>query len=319
MTARLLVRSGTAVSERRPSELSELRDEQCWLDISDPKDQDFALVAEELGLHPLAVEDAQQPGERPKIDEFTDHYFVVFYAIDKEDSDVVHLHKLSIFFLRNTLVTVHDGDDCAPRRTVERRWLEGRIPSVGLLLHGLLDHAVDEYFDVVDGFGERVDALERLIVQDRSGRGLQGSLSELFSLKRDLLRLRRVVAPERDVLTVLSRGDLGFLPPEERVYFRDVYDHVLRVTDEIDTFRDLVSSVVDAALAAISNRLNEVMKVLTSLATILLVMTVMTGFFGQNFTTIIPYESVALFWGSIAFTLVSALLLAVYFRRKGWL
>jgi magnesium transporter len=103
------------------------------------------------------------------------------------------------------------------------------------------------------------------------------------------------------------------------VYFQDVYDHILRVTDEIDTFRDLVSSVVDADLAAISNRLNEVMKVLTSLATILLVMTVVTGFFGQNFTTIIPYESVQLFWGSIAFMVVSGLLLAIYFRRKGWL
>ncbi len=312
------MRSGQAVSERRPSELSELRDSQCWLDISDPKEEDFALVAEELGLHPLAVEDAQQVHERPKIDEYPDHYFVVFYAIDKEKADVVHLHKLAVFFLRNVLVTVHDGD-CGPRQEVEKRWREGRISSVGLLLHGLLDHAVDEYFDVVDDFGDRVDALERLIVQDRGGRGLQDSLTKLFALKRDLLRLRKVVAPERDVLSVLSRGDLGFLPPEERVYYQDVYDHVLRVTDEIDTFRDLVSSVVDANLAAISNRLNEVMKVLTALATILLVMTVVTGFFGQNFTTIIPYESVALFWASIGFMVVSGLLLALYFRRKGWL
>ncbi|MFN2520169.1 MAG: magnesium/cobalt transporter CorA [Candidatus Limnocylindria bacterium] len=318
MTARLLVRSGETVSERPASELSELRDHQCWLDISDPEDEDFALVAHELGLHPLAVEDAKQVHERPKIDEYPDHYFVVFYAVDKEKTDVVHLHKLAAFFLRNVLVTVHHGD-CRPRKDVEKRWREGHIATVGLLLHGLLDHAVDEYFDVVDDFGERVDALERLIVEDRTGRGLQDSLTKLFALKRDLLRLRKVVAPERDVLSVLSRGDLGFLPPDERVYFQDVYDHVLRVTDEIDTFRDLVSSVVDADLAAISNRLNEVMKVLTSLATILLVMTVVTGFFGQNFTTIIPYESVVLFWGSIAFMIVSGLLLAVYFRRKGWL
>ena len=312
------MRSGKTVSERPPAELSELRDQQSWLDIAGPKEADLALIAEELDLHPLAVEDALQPHERPKIDEYPEHYFIVFYAIDQPDASV-HLHKISIFLLRNVLVTVHDDDDCAPRKEVERRWLDGRIASVGLLLHALLDHIVDQYFDVVDGFGERVDALELLIVQDRSGKGLQGSLSELFALKRDLLRLRRVVAPERDVLTVLSRGDLEFQPAEDRVYFQDVYDHILRVTDEIDTFRDLVSSVVEADLAAISNRLNEVMKVLTSLATILLVMTVVTGFFGQNFTSIIPFDSVMLFWASITFTVLSALLLAIYFRRKGWL
>jgi magnesium transporter len=118
---------------------------------------------------------------------------------------------------------------------------------------------------------------------------------------------------------VLSRGDVAAYPPDVRVYFQDVYDHVVRVTDEIDTLRDLVSNVVDANLAAVSNRLNEVMKVLTSVATILLVMTLITGFFGQNFTSYIPYDSAVAFWGSIALMLVSGILLTVYFRRKGWL
>ena len=107
-------------------------------------------------------------------------------------------------------------------------------------------------------------------------------------MKRDLLKVRKLIAPEREVLQVLSRGDVECYGPEERRYFQDVYDHVVRVTDEIDTLRDLVSNVVDANLAAVSNRLNEVMKVLTALATILLVMTVVTGFFGQNFVTFIP-------------------------------
>jgi len=138
-------------------------------------------------------------------------------------------------------------------------------------------------------------------------------------LKRDLLQLRRLVAPEREVLQVLSRGDLGIYPRNEAVYFQDVYDHVVRVTDEIDTFRDLTSNVVDANLAAASNRLNEVMKVLTSVATILLVMTVVTSFFGQNFVTFIPFDSPLAFWGSIVVTLGAVGVLFVYFRRKGWL
>jgi magnesium transporter len=178
---------------------------------------------------------------------------------------------------------------------------------------------VDGYFPIIDDYGERADVLEGLILQDTNGEALRTSLAELFLLKRDLLRVRKLVAPAREVLQVLSRGDVQCYGPEERRYFQDVYDHVVRVTDEIDTLRDLVSNVVDANLAAVSNRLNEVMKVLTSIATILLVMTVVTGFFGQNFVTIIPYESAALFWGSIAFMVLAATGLLVYFRRKGWL
>ena len=304
--------------EHQPSELSELRDRPAWLDISDPGDADLALVADELGLHPLAVEDAQHRDQRPKIDQYEGHYFLVFYAIEGSGPGSLDLRELSIFVMQNALVTVHQGD-CAARQAVEKRWREGRITTVGMLVHALLDAMVDGYFDVIDTYGERIDELELAVVDDRTGARLRTSLNDLFALKRDLLRLRKLVAPERDVLQVLSRGDLGFFPRQEVVYFQDVYDHVVRVTDEIDTFRDLASNVVDANLAAVSNRLNEVMKVLTSVATILLVLTVVTSFFGQNFVTIIPYESPTLFWGSIAFTVAACLTLAVYFRRKGWL
>ena len=318
MTARLLVRDGSTVVERRPSELSELRDRQAWLDVSDPGDTDLALIAEELGIHPLALEDAQHREQRPKIDQYEGHYFLVFYAIEGAGPGSLDLRELSIFVLENVIVTVHQGD-CAARRAVEKRWRDGRIPTTGMLLHALLDAMVDGYFEIIDAYGERIDELELAVVDDRSGAGLRTSLNDLFALKRDLLRLRKLVAPERDVLQVLSRGDLGFFPRSEAVYFQDVYDHVVRVTDEIDTFRDLASNVVDANLASVSNRLNEVMKVLTSVATILLVMTVVTSFFGQNFVAFIPYESATVFWGSIAFTVAAGLTLAVYFRRKGWL
>ena len=210
------------------------------------------------------------------------------------------------------------ADDWAARAEVEQRWRDGRIATAPMLLHALLDTTVDGYFPVVDDYGERADLLEGLILQGESD-ALKTSLAELFLLKRDLLRVRKLIAPEREVLQVLSRGDVTAYPPDVRVYFQDVYDHVVRVTDEIDTLRDLVSNVVDANLAAVSNRLNEVMKVLTSVATILLVMTVVTGFFGQNFVTLIPYDSATVFWASILFMLAAGGGLAVYFRRKGWL
>ncbi|MGH3085604.1 MAG: CorA family divalent cation transporter, partial [Gaiellaceae bacterium] len=135
----------------------------------------------------------------------------------------------------------------------------------------------------------------------------------------DLLRVRHRVAPEREVLAGLVRGDINELRETgRRAYFQDVYDHINRVTDEIDTFRELTSNVIDAHLASVSNRLNEVVKVLTSMATVLLVLTLVTGFFGQNWTAI-PYASTELFWLSLAAMVVLGLATAYYFRRKGWL
>jgi magnesium transporter len=316
--ARLLVREPDgSVGEHHASELSELRERCTWLDITDPKPADLDLVAEELKLHPLAVEDTIHRHQRPKIDEYPDHYFVVFYALEEPQPDAVRDIEVSIFLAKNVVVTVHHGK-VAALAAVEKRFREGRLESAGRLLHALLDTMVDGYFEVVDGFGDRVELLESLILEERAV-SHQTSMNELFHLKRDLLRIRQRIAPEREVLAVLVRGDVRELrEPGGRAYFQDVYDHIVRVTDEIDTFRELTSNVIDAHLAAASNRLNEILKVLTSVATILLVVTLVTSFFGMNFEAI-PFGSEALFWGAVAAMLASTGLLALYFRRRGWL
>ena len=317
MPARLLVKDPTQTSERPPEELSELRDRPCWLDIADPQGKDFELAAKELALHPLAVEDAQQRHERPKIDQYDDHYFIVFYALEEPSPGVVREVEISIFMKQNAIVTVHEGDFSA-RAAVEKRFREGKLQTTGLLLHALLDTMVDQYFNVIDTLGDRVELLESMVVGGET-RDYDTSIRELFALKRDLVRIRHLIAPERDVLTVLVRGDIRELRETgRRAYFQDVYDHITRVTDEIDTFRELTSNVIDAHLASVSNRLNEVVKVLTSLATVLLVLTFVTGFFGQNWEAI-PYGSRELFWLSVAAMVVLAGGTLYYFRRKGWL
>ena len=317
MPTTLLVRDGDTVVERPAADLSELRDRPCWLDLVAPRDQDLALVAEELGLHPLAVEDALQKHERPKIEQYEGHYFIVFYALEEPTPDVVEHHQVSLFVLQNAIVTVH-AQEFSARLAVEKRFRDGRLPTTGLLLHALLDTMVDQYFQVVDAFGDRVELLESLILDD-SSTAYQTSLRELFVLKRDLVQIRHVVAPEREVLSTLVRGDITELREQgRRAYYQDVYDHIVRVMDEIDTFRDLTSNVIDAHLAAASNRLNEVMKQLTSVATVLLVLSVITSFFGMNFH-LIPFESGGLFWVAMAGMVISGGLLLVYFRRKGYL
>lgn len=321
MPARLLVKEPDGVVERPPDQLSELRGvHPCWLDISDPESEEVDLVAHELELHPLAVEDARHGHQRPKIDQYETHYFIVFYALEARSPGVVKYHEVAIFVVANAIVTVHQGDFIA-RQAVEKRFVEGRIPTSGLLLHALLDTMVDQYFEVVDQYGERIELLEQFVAEE-AGPNLHRAhapLRELFLVKRDLLELRKTITPEREVLQVLVRGDIRELRETgKRAYFQDVYDHILRVTDEIDTFRELSSNVIDAYLAAASNRLNEVLKVLTSVATVLLVLTLITGFFGQNWEAI-PYGSVSLFWLSMGFMVVAAVAIAVYFRRRGWL
>jgi magnesium transporter len=319
VSARLLVRDEATVVERPPEQLAEHRDKPCWIDIPDRASGELARVAKDLNLHPLAVEDATQRDERPKIDQYENHYFIVFYAVDSPSPDVIRYHEFSIFVVQNAIVTVHDGE-CAARNQVEKRFREGRLQTTGLLLHALLDTMVDGYFAVVDQFGDRIELLEEFVAAESDdAKGMQAPLRELFLVKRDLLHLRKTIAPERDVLQVLIRGDIRELREAgRRAYFQDVYDHIIRVTDEIDTFRELTSNVIDAYLAAASNRLNQVMKVLTSVATILLVLTLFTGFFGMNFKDL-PFDNTEVFLGGMALMVASAALVAWYFKRRGWL
>ena len=315
MPPRLLVKDAGAVVERPPQELSELRDRPCWLDIADPSSHDLDLAADELSLHPLAVEDAKHRHQRPKIDQYDGHYFIVFYAVERVDAEL-KFDELSIFVAKNAIVTVHEGA-VEVVDAVEKRWRDGRLNDVGMLLHALLDGAVDRYFPIADALGDAVDAVEATIVEP-GRRDFLTPLRELFLAKRQLLLLRQHVAPEREVLAELARGDLKLFPRATTVYFQDVYDHVVRVTDEIDTFRDLASNVIDAHLAAASNRLNEVMKLLTSIATILLVVGVITSFFGMNFT-LLPYASTEWFWATVLALIAVSGLLVWFFRRVGWL
>jgi magnesium transporter len=316
--SRLLVKQASKVEDHPPDQLSELRGEYpCWLDISDPKSEELQLAASELNLHPLAVEDATHRHQRPKIDEYDDHYFIVVYALEEPSPDVIRQRELSIFVKHNALVTVHEGT-LDILSVVEKRFREGKLSTIGLLLHGLLDTIVDSYFDVLDGLGDRVELIEAMVI-DAEPHNAQTSIRELFQLKRDLLAIRKIIAPERDVAASLVRGDIRELRETgRRAYFQDLYDHIVRVTDEVDTFRDLVSNVVDAHLAAQSNRLNEVMKILTSVATVLLILGAVTGFFGQNWE-FIPYGSAQLFWVSTAVMIAGAGATAWYFRRRGWL
>jgi magnesium transporter len=314
-------RNGKNVREAvSPEEISDLVADPAallWVDVVNPSVEEFDLVAREFGFHPLAVEDAMRRHQRPKIDEYDGYLFMIFYALDLCDGHPCG-QEIAFFIGKNYVMTVHDSDLPALSATRER-WQanvanDGQR-SVGFLVYVILDAIVDDYFPVIDAVAERIDALEDEIFSGNEA----ATQEEIFRLKRNLLDVRRIVAPERDVMNRLVRRDAPVFDPSVIVYFQDVYDHILRVTDAVDTYRDVLSSALDANLSMTSYRLNEVVKRLTSSSIILMSVTLIAGIYGMNF---VYMPELSWRWGYPAalggMALLAAVLLLI-FKRIDWL
>jgi magnesium transporter len=288
-----------------------------WLDIADLDQALAETLGRIFGFHELALEDALHPHQRPKIDQYGDHDFLVAYALTLEGEEV-HGHEMSLFVARDYLVTVRTGPVFDQARVIER-WdahPELQAEGGGFLLYLLLDEIVDGYFVALDEIGEAADDLEERVFGDGDPAGHQ---SDIFRMKKGLMIARRVMSPLRDVLDVLQRSGVKIVTAPLEPYFRDVYDHVLRATDVTDSLRDILSSVLEANLSLISNRMNEVMKSLTAWGAIILVPTFVAGLYGMNFRHM-PELGVTLGYPlALCVMLLSALLLYRSFKRRGWL
>jgi magnesium transporter len=265
-----------------PKEIDELigkKDTFLWLDLQNPQAQDIELLRQEFKFHPLAIEDATRHHERPKLEAYDNHYFMVFYALSY--STRLSSQAIGLFIGANYIVSVHAGEITTIDETI-RRWQANAAEfgqDGGALLYALLDAIVDDYFPLIDQLAERVEDIEEQIFERFS----EDALQSVFNLKRDLLGVRRVVAPERDVLNVLIRREVPIFERNTILYLQDVYDHIVRITDSIDTYRDLLSSALDAFLSIQSNRLNQVVKVLTITSIVLMTDALIAGIYGMNF------------------------------------
>ncbi len=290
-------------------------DSLVWVDMLAPTSDEHDVLVTQFKFHPLALEDIVHRHQRPKIDVYSDHFFIVVYGVSLEGLEQeITLREIGVFLGKNYVVTVH-AEPAPELQTALERWdhsIESIGADIGALLYAIMDGLVDEYFPLIDEVSERVETLEERIFEtfDRN------ALNDLFRLKKDLLALRRVIAPERDVFNVLMRRDPPILPAGSIVYFQDVYDHAVRVLDSIDTYRDLLSSALDAFLSVQSNSLNEVMRRLTVISTIFLPLTFLSGFFGMNFVHL-PFDSVWALWASIAIMTLTPLAMYLWFRRRG--
>ncbi|MFC1408155.1 magnesium transporter CorA family protein [Streptacidiphilus sp. N1-12] len=291
-----------------------------WLDVCDPTSSDFAMIAEEFGLHQLAVEDAGQEHQRPKLDRYPTHLFLSAYAVCPDPGGGrLTAEEVSVFVTPNALITIRKGDRLDLDQVVSR-WDDSpdlAKEGVGFLLHGLLDYLVDNHFSAVQELDERIEALEDLLFQE-SRDAIHAVQRSSFELRRDLVRLRRVVLPMRELVNSLLRRDLRLVTEPLLPYYQDVYDHVLRVTEWTESLRDLVTSVMETNLTIQGNRMNLIMKKVTSWAAVIAVPTAVTGFYGQN----VPYPGFgthAGFWVSCAIMVLLSLVLYLVFRRRDWI
>lgn len=295
-------------------------DHLVWLDAVDPSHQDLELIKEEFGLHPLAVEDAVHAHQRPKVETYGNIWFIVVQGTTVKDNQI-EFHEMAIFVGEQFLVTVRHAP-VFPLDEVENRWnnhAEELRHGTGFLLYTILDTVVDGYLPVAQRFEARVDDLEENLFRDRPME--KEVLPQIFEMKREAQRFRWAAMPMRDILNPIIRKDIDIFPEEALAYFRDVYDHAVRVIDQLDSVRDLVSSALEIHLSVISNRQNEVAKQLTIIATIFLPLTFLTGFFGQNFSILVTHFITPgwTFWVfGIGLELLALSLTLGYFKWKHW-
>jgi len=289
-----------------------------WVAVVDPSDEDLSALQRAFGFHYLAIEATRRQQARPEIDFYGDFIYLSFYGVDGQSSGSIDLRMISFFIGKNYLVTVQQ----TPMHMLadvhanwERSTRESGKPTVGLLVYSVLDPIVDGYFTLIDDLAEQIDALETEIFQQNS----PGGLKRLFEIKKQTMEFRRVLAPERDVLNTLLRWDSPHFAQQEIIYIQDIYDHLLRVLDSVDNYRDLLGSVLDAHLSVTSNRLNQTMKTLTASSIILMGMTLVASVYGMNFDHIPELSWTLGYWWALGLMALIGASLVVVFRRIDWI
>jgi magnesium transporter len=291
-----------------------------WVDAIDPTDDELLKIQDEFSLHPLAMEDLRHPGQRPKIERYDTHAFLVAYA---SDGNPRHLSELNVFIAEGWLISVrrtYKGDECVDMLDVANRFQRTRDGhnTVGFLLYTILDAVVDTYFDALDSTEDELETIESRIF-DTIGRTEQVLQQDLLTLRRELLLFRRRVVPLRDVLQVILRQEVHSLGDDAQRYFQDVLDHILRVTDTLEAQRELLGNAVDAHLAVVNNHMNEIMKKMTSWGAILFAAALIAGIYGMNFEYMPELRWHYGYFVALGWMLLLTVGLYTWFKRKGWL
>ena len=294
---------------------------ELWVDIDSTNMHQHALLEKVFGFHPLAIEDTLSPGSRVKLEEYDRYVFVVMAGIrfdhTTRDPYDIETYNLYYFLGKNFLVTVHavTAVGCEAVRERLQRSADLLARGAEATMHAIIDQAVDAYFPLVEQMNALVDRLEERLFEDFD----EGLIHEIFKSKRAAFAFRRHIGPLREVLNILTNRPSTYIRAETQLYYRDVYDHTIRIMESVDTTRDLLAGVLETYLSQTSNRMNRVMKQLSIVATIALPLIVLGGIFGMNFSRMPLVHDPLGFWAALAAMGVVSAGIVWWLHRRRWL
>jgi magnesium transporter len=310
--------------EKQVNSIADLCDEKdlpgnVWINIDGLQDVTLLeSIGQRFGLHPLILEDILNTDQRPKIEDLTDYLYVVLRNFYHHENDALFSEQVSIVLGKNIILSFQEKESALFEPVRERlRGNKGKIRKAGCdyLVHALIDNVVDNYFVLLDNMEDRIEQLENDLIMNTAPSKLQS----IHNLKRELIFLRKSLWPLRETVSSLQRSDSPLIDEPNALYFKDIFDHIIAIIDTVDTFRDLLSGMLDIYLSSASMRLNEVMKVLTIIATIFMPLTFLAGVYGMNFKYMPELEWPWGYFAVLAVMLAIALGMVRFFRRKKWI
>ena len=304
------------VSRDAVADLLARGDANLWFHFDAPTEAEIRFLQEDLKIHHLTLEDVVNQNQRPKIESFEDYVYIAIHPLMHSKKWQIEPSELDLLLGRHWIVSVHYGPlpGLIENSHVHERLGNALDRGSDFLLYTLVDLVVDSYFPILDEIEDEIDSLEdRLLARARSA-----DMSRLLAFKRSLVHVRRAVGPQREVFNQLTRHEFPFVRPENLVYFRDVYDHLLRITEELDSLRDILSSALEVHLASTSNQLNVTMKRLTAWGTIFVVITAIAGIYGMNFRFMPELEWRYGYFAVISGMVLISLALYFYFKKRGY-
>ena len=302
-----------------------LRDKRglLWVDFTSEPPETAQPILQSFNFHHLAIEDALQQIHAPKIDDWTDYLYIVLnymHLVKATEPWDTEIDELDIFLGRNYVVTHHDNAGLSIDDVWNTCQRDPRYAQDGAdhLLYKIIDAIVTNYMPIIEKIDEEIDLIEDQVFDRPSSQ----TLARLFTLKRVLLAMRRILLPQREVLNKMARDDYAVIDRKDRIFFRDIYDHLVRLHDVNESLRDLVGGALDTYLSVINNRMNEVMKTLTIITTLFMPLTFVTGFFGMNFFAADPPQASwtmpAVFYGTLSLMLLTPVFMFFWMRRRTW-
>jgi magnesium transporter len=287
-----------------------------WLNINNPSESDFEFLKNKFNFHHLTIEDCIHKTKRCKINDYKDYHFLVIVTSDNHANNTFSYNNVYVYISSNYIITIHYGENKSVKKIMNDIAKGSEIVSNGsdFVLYNILDEAIDQLFVITDTIEEKISTLE----EDSMNNPVQSTLNSIMRVKKSVIKLRRVVSPLREVLNTLLRHN-DIVTEKYRIYFTDIYDHVLRIYDLIESDHEMVTSCLELYSSQLSNSMNKVMKILTIITTIMMPLTIVTGIYGMNFDNMPELRGKYSYFIVLFLMIISSFCEILYFRKKKWL